>query len=127
MADPETFASRRADYENFAQRSQWLAGGVVAVLAVAAQLFQHGSHVLGAALLTSALLAGASSAYARVEFAWAISELELARQRENADIAASLRSTPAWPTRAENLMVVALVLLALAGALLIIFVWEIAL
>lgn len=125
MADDATFASRRADYENFVQRSQWIAGGVVAVLALGAQLFTPASDALAAAVLTTGLLGGACAAYARVEFAWGASMLELTRQRVDAQPADRLVDrAPPWPQNAENLMVAGLVLLAVAGVLLIVLAWE---
>jgi hypothetical protein len=130
MGSAETFASRRADYDNFVQRSQWIAGGIVTVLVVGGQLITSasGSHVLAAAVLTVALLAGACAAYARVEFAWAASKLEVARQQANANAVAPLPdSVPPWPQRAQNLMVAGLLLLAADGALLIALAWEAAL
>lgn len=125
MAETETFASRGADYENFIQRSQWIAGGVLAVIAVGAQLFTTGNSVLAATVLTTALLAGASAAYARVEFAWAASKLEVSRLAANLEPGAQLPSTvELWPNRAQNLLVASLLLLATTGILLIAFVWE---
>ena len=104
MAATETFASRQADYQNFIQRSQWIAGGVLAVIAVGAQLFATGSAMIGAAVLTCALLTGSCAAYARVEFAWAASKLDVARQIANADLNLTLpRDLAPWPDRAQNL------------------------
>jgi hypothetical protein len=91
-------------------------------------LFDPGCDVLAAAALTAALLAGACAAYARVEFSWAASQLDVARQRGNADAAAPLPDpAPAWPQRAQNLMVAGLLLLATAGILLLGLIWEAAL
>jgi hypothetical protein len=128
MATPETYGSRKADYDNYVQRSQWMAGGVAAVLAVGSQLFVSGCGVLAATLVTVALLAGACAAYARVEFAWAASELELGRLQVDADERAVLpRTAPEWPGRAEGLMVAGLLLLVVAGGLLIALAWDVAL
>jgi len=128
MGIPETFASRRADYDNFVQRSQWIAGGVVAVLAVGSQLFEHSSRVLAAADFTLALVAGACAAYARVEFAWDASRLETTRLRSAAKELDSLPDRISdWPKRAQGLMVAGLLLLVAAGALLLALAWEAAL
>jgi hypothetical protein len=125
--ETETFASRRADYDNFTQRSQWIAGGVAVVLVVVATLFGHGSDALATATLTSASLAGACAGFARVEFAWAASQIELKPLETDAEPEASLPTdSPSWPKRTEIVMISGLFLLAVAGALLLAFVWQIA-
>jgi hypothetical protein len=83
---------------------------------------------LTAAVLTLAVLAGACAGYARVEFAWAASQLEVTRLDENAEPTARLPEVALpWPDRAQRFMVVGLLLLAVAGLLLIGLAWQIAL
>lgn len=128
MPSNDTFASRQADYDNFAQRSQWIAGGVVAVLAVSSQLLGKGCDALAAAVLTAALTGGACAAWARVEFAWATSKLALTRQQARAEAGGPLpESAQPWPGRAWWLMVVGLLLLGASGVLLVVTVWVVAL
>jgi Na+/glutamate symporter len=121
--DP-TFGSRRADYENYGQRSQWIAGGVVAVVGLASQLFPHGSKVLVAAVLTVGIVAGVLAGSARVEFGWAATKLEAERQTANATATTALTdSVEGWPDRAETFHTWSIVLLVFAGLGLLAEIW----
>lgn len=120
-----TYASRIGDFQKFSTRSAWLAGGVVALLAVASGLgtyfFRQGSGALGAALLTVTLLAGACAAFARVKFEWA--GVKLQRLLDAGEKQGSDPIDEDWEKRAERLMIAAVLLLALAGAMLVVLSW----
>jgi hypothetical protein len=121
----ETFAARRASYDDFVQRSQWIAGGVGVLLGVTALLFGHGEDYLAALTVTCATVAGACAGTARVQFAWEASKLELKRQEDGAQPADRLRNVP-WPIQAQRLMVVGLFFVSFAGFFLVALVWSIA-
>jgi hypothetical protein len=126
MAGDDSYAGVKADLENGVQRSQWTAGGVVAVVALAAQLLDQGCRALAAVALTLALLAGALAAFARVDFAWSVSQLERHRERER-----ERRDDPApdwaFPHRAQFFMLLGVCLVGVAGIVLVVHIWVIAL
>jgi hypothetical protein len=126
-----TYAKRIEDYGNFATRSSWIAGGVVAVTVVAsgdlgANVFDDdgASQILGAVSLTLALLAGALAASARVEFSWQATLIDRKRAERRLDNDSELHTddTP-FPDGSQKRMEAALILLVLAGVALIVAVW----
>jgi hypothetical protein len=128
-----TYGELLADLSDHATRSVWIGGGLLALSALAAgdlcsRLFQEGSSVLAAATLTLVLIAGALTAFARIEFVWAHDQLKQLMAQHKIDAATPLDDrAPPWPQKTQSRYVGALLCTGLAGVCFIALLWVAAL
>jgi len=122
-----SYGDQLVNYRSFSTRAGWVAGGVVALLALASSdlgtyLFHKGAPWLAATVVTLSVTAGALAAVARVQFQWKATALEHRIDEQEVDNAAEAHDEP-WPHGTNHIFTAGFLCLLAAGCAFIVLLW----
>lgn len=127
----ETVRSRLRQYERRERMILWVGAGLVGLIALVAGdvggTFDEVPALLRAIVLTAIVAAGASLAYARVNFEWAATLIKRKiedREVEDTDELSKLpEEMQGWPNCAERAWDAALIAIVISGVAFLVSVW----